>query len=191
MSGEIRAFIAIRLPQSILSPINEVQEDLKRYGFPVRWVQPQNMHLTLKFFGNVKESETEGIGFAMKECAGRSPAIRLFAKGIGVFPSLAGPRVIWAGLSGSVPLLLSLRDDLEKRLEESGYGKEERPFKGHLTIGRFKDRVKTEKLTEALRKHKDFTTGLFEAGEIILFKSDLLPQGPAYTELFKVNLAAS
>ena len=186
MFGNIRAFIALRLPENILFSINKIQEDLKQYRLPVRWVQPENIHLTLKFFGNISESDTEIIGIAMGDCAGCCSPLTLSAKGIGVFPSVARPRVIWAGFSGRISLLLSFQDALEKRLEKSGFKKEERPFRGHLTIGRFKDRVDSEKLIEAIRKHKDFNTDVFNAGEIILFKSDLLPAGPVYTELLNV-----
>lgn len=188
MFGNIRAFIALRLPENILSSINKIQEDLKQYRLPVRWVRPENIHLTLKFFGNISESDTEIIGIAMSDCAGCCSPLTLSAKGIGVFPSVARPRVIWAGFSGQISLLLSFQDALEKRLEKSGFKKEERPFKGHLTIGRFKDRVNNERLIEAIRKHKDFNTDVFNAEEIILFKSDLLPAGPVYTELLKVPL---
>jgi len=184
----MRAFIALRIPENILSSINKIQEDLKQCRLPVRWVRPENIHLTLKFFGNINESDTEIIGIAMSDCAGCYSPLTLSAKGIGVFPSVARPRVIWAGLSSPASMLLSFQDALEKRLEESGFKKEERPFKGHLTIGRFKDRVSSERLIEALRKHKDFNTDIFDAFEIILFKSDLLPSGPVYTELLKVLL---
>jgi len=184
----MRAFIALRLPENILSSINKIQEDLKQYRLPVRWVRPENIHLTLKFFGNISESDTEIIGIAMGDCKGSCLPLILSAKGIGVFPSVARPRIIWAGLSGQIPLLLSFQDTLEKRLEKSGFKKEERPFKGHLTIGRLKDRVNNARLIEAIRKHKDFNTDLFDAGEIILFKSDLLPEGPVYTELLNVPL---
>ena len=182
----MRAFIALRIPENILSSINKIQEDLKQYMLPVRWVRPENIHLTLKFFGNISESDAEIIGIAMGDCADGCSPLTLSAKGIGVFPSVARPRVIWAGFSGQISLLLSFQDALEKRLEESGFKKEERPFKGHLTIGRFKDRVNSERLIEAIRKHKDFNTDLFIAGEIILFKSDRLPAGPVYTGLLSV-----
>jgi len=184
----MRAFIALRLPENILSSINKIQEDLKLFRFPVRWVRPENIHITLKFIGSISESEAEIIGAEMDYCAGGCSPVTLSAKGIGVFPSVARPRVIWAGLSGQISLLLSFQDTLEKRLEKSGFKKEERPFKGHLTIGRLKDRVNNERLIEAIRKHKDFNTDLFDAGEIILFKSDLLPEGPVYTELLNVPL---
>ncbi|MDQ1330331.1 MAG: 2,3-cyclic 3-phosphodiesterase [Thermodesulfobacteriota bacterium] len=187
----MRAFIALRLPENILSSINKIQEDLKRYRLPVRWVRPGHIHLTLKFFGDISESDIKNIKIAIDACAGNCPPVTLSAKGIGVFQSVSRPRVIWVGLSGQVPMLSTLQDALEKMLEKSGFKKEERPFKGHLTIGRFKERVNSEKLIEAMRTHKDFNTDIFEAGEIILFKSDLLPAGPVYTELLKVPLTAS
>jgi 2'-5' RNA ligase len=187
----MRAFIALRLPENILSSINKIQEDLKRYRLPVRWVRPGHIHLTLKFFGDISESDIKNIEIAIDACAGNCPSVTLSAKGIGVFPSVSRPRVIWAGLSGQVSTLSTLQEALEKMLEKSGFKKEERPFKGHLTIGRFKERVNSEKLIEAMRTHKDFNSDVFEAGEIILFKSDLLPAGPVYTELLKVPFTAS
>jgi 2'-5' RNA ligase len=187
----MRAFIALLLPEKILSSINKIQEDLKQYRFPVRWVRPGHIHLTLKFFGDISESDIKSIGIAMDACAGICRPVALSTKGIGVFPSLARPRVLWAGLSGQVSALAGIQDALEKNLEKYGFIKEERPFKGHLTIGRFKDKVNRERLIEAMRKHKDFNTDVFVVAEIILFKSDLLPAGPVYTELFKVALTDS
>jgi len=187
----MRAFIAVRIPENILSSIRNVQEDLKKCRFPARWVRPENIHLTLKFFGNIDETDMESVVAAMKEYAGGALPMKLSAKGIGVFPSISRPRVIWVGLSGQASALLSFQAGLEKTLEKSGFKKEERSFKGHLTIGRFKDKVSGEKLIEAIGKHKDFIAGDFEAGEMILYKSDLLPGGPVYTELFKAALTAS
>lgn len=188
MSDTIRAFIALKLPDNILSFINKIQKNLKQYGFPVRWVKPENIHLTLKFFGNIDKSDLSDIKAALNECSGCYSALNLFAKGIDVFPSIMRPRIMWVGVLGDTSLLLSLQNTLDKRLEESGFKKDEKPFKGHLTMGRFKDKVNNEKLIEILRKYQNVDPEAFTAKEIVLFKSDLKPQGPVYTELFKMLL---
>lgn len=188
MSDTIRAFIAFELPENILSFIKNIQKDIKQFGFPVRWVKPDNVHLTLHFFGNIDKSDVEHIKVAVGDCVKCFSHINLCVKGIGVFPSITRPRVIWAGISGEIPLLLSLHNTLEQRLGEFGFKKEERPFQAHLTMGRFKDKVNNGKLIEAIRKYQNFDPEVFTAKEIILFKSDLKPQGAVYTELLNVPL---
>lgn len=182
-SHKIRAFVALKLPENIISSIKKIQEDLKLYRFPVRWVRPEKMHLTIKFFGEIAESDIKNIGAAMNNCAGSYAPLSLSAKGVGVFPGIAHPRVIWAGISGEASLLFDLRNALENRFEEIGFKKEDRPFKGHLTLGRFRERVDSGKLIEALRKFQSFESEIFVAEKIYLYKSDLSPEGPVYTEL--------
>ncbi len=182
-SHKIRAFVALKLPENIISSIKKIQEDLKLYRFPVRWVRPEKMHLTIKFFGEIAESDIKNIGAAMNNCAGSYAPLSLSAKGVGVFPGIAHPRVIWAGISGEASLLFDLRNALENRFEEIGFKKEGRPFKGHLTLGRFRERVDSGKLIEALRKFQSFESEIFVAEKIYLYKSDLEPEGPVYTEL--------
>lgn len=183
MSDNIRAFVALKLPESIISSIKRIQEELKLYRFPVRWVRPEKIHLTIKFFGGIAESDLKNIGAAMNNCAGSYAPLSLSAKGVGVFPSITRPRIIWTGISGEASLLFAIRNDLENRFEETGFKKEDRPFKGHLTLGRFRERTDSGKLIEALRKFQGFESEIFVAGKLYLYKSDLEPEGPVYTEL--------
>ncbi|RPJ17189.1 MAG: RNA 2',3'-cyclic phosphodiesterase [Desulfobacteraceae bacterium] len=188
MSDKIRAFVALKLPANTISAIKRVQEDFKRHRFPVRWVRPENVHLTIKFFGDIPKNDVTKIDAAMKSCAGDYAPLSLSAKGAGIFPGIARPRIIWAGISGETFHLLDLRNSLEKRFEEIGFKKEERPFKGHLTIGRFREKADTGKLLEALKKVRNFESEMFVAWNLYLYKSDLKPEGPVYTELLKVPL---
>jgi RNA 2',3'-cyclic 3'-phosphodiesterase len=188
MSRRIRAFIALKLPGKVIASIKTVQEDVKRYRFPVRWVRPENIHLTIKFFGDITESDVAAIDAVMKSCAGGYAPFSLSAKGAGIFPGISRPRIIWAGISGDTARLLDLRNSLEKRFDETGFKKEERPFKGHLTIGRFSGKIESGKLFEALKKVQDFESEIFVAGKIYLYGSDLKPEGPVYTELLEVPL---
>jgi 2'-5' RNA ligase len=188
MPDRIRAFVALKLPENIISSIKRVQEDVKRYRLPVRWVRPENIHLTIKFFGDISESDIGKIGSVLKDCAESYAPFSLSAKGAGIFPGIARPRIIWAGISGDTTRLLDLRNLLEKRFDETGFKKEERPFKGHLTIGRFRGKTDSGKLLEALKKVCDFESEIFVSGKLYLFKSDLKPEGPVYTELLEIPL---
>ena len=96
MTDTFRAFIAIDLPESVKSFLSEAQEALKLHRFRVKWVRPQNIHLTLKFLGNTATADTDKIVAAMTQAAKNCPVMSLAAKGIGVFPNAKRPRVIWA-----------------------------------------------------------------------------------------------
>jgi len=118
----IRAFIAFELPARITSQIRDVQEDIKANKFKIKWVQPHNIHLTLKFLGNIPASDTEKIRDAITEAVRGVEPILISAKGIGVFPDLKQPRVLWVGIAGRKSLLIGLYQALEENLEPIGLG---------------------------------------------------------------------
>jgi len=136
MSKTIRTFIAIEIPGTIISKIRELQDGIRAYGFKIRWVRTENIHLTLKFLGDVEEIKINEIANAVAETVkGHSP-ITLQAKGIGVFPGIKRPRVLWVGLAGQLEALVRLQQTLDENLMALGFSREERTFKGHLTMGR-------------------------------------------------------
>lgn len=180
---KIRAFIAIELPESILQTIQEAQDTLKGYGFGIRWVRRQGMHLTLKFLGNIRRGDLEQLRGAIEQASLEFLPFSLKGKGIGVFPDIRRPRVVWVGVLGDVEALCAFQRRLESQLKVLGFPKERRPFKGHLTLGRVKDRVDRTKLGEALEELKGFQTEPFTAGSVVLFESDLRPSGAIYSKL--------
>ena len=183
MSKTIRSFIAIDLPKTIIASIREIQEGIGAYGFNIRWVRPENIHLTLKFLGDIKEDDSEKITKAVFDSVKAYAPISLFAKGIGVFPGIKRPRVIWVGVSGDLEPLVGLQKKLEEALADLGFEQEKRPFKGHLTLGRIKGRIDPKKFGDALRAYIGFESKTFSADKIILYKSELKPTGAVYTEL--------
>ena len=187
MSETIRSFIAVALPDDVLSALSRVQEQLKSYGFRAKWVRPANIHITLKFLGDIDAGAIDAITSAMVSAAGGCAPISLAAKGIGVFPNIKRPRVLWAGLSGEVNLLVDLQRKLDDWLSDIGFAKERRSFKGHLTLGRFKARVNAKEIMRALTEFEDFGTQSFMVRELILFKSDLKPSGAVYSELEQIS----
>jgi 2'-5' RNA ligase len=187
MSETFRAFIAMDLPESVHSFLGEAQEALKLYGFRVKWVRPQNIHLTLKFLGNTATADTDKIVEAMTLAARNCPTVALAAKGVGVFPDVRRPRVIWAGLNGQLEILANLQQTLDDHLADLGFPKETRAFKSHLTLGRVKGKIASARMKAAIDKLKEFESESFEINRVILFKSELRPSGAVYTKVHRVT----
>ena len=183
MPETFRAFIAIDLPVSVRSSLSEAQELLKLQSFRVKWVRPPNIHLTLKFLGSIDVADVEKVAGAMALVTKNSTAVSLAAKGIGVFPNIRRPRVIWIGLSGQLEMLQDIQQSLDGHLAALGFPKETRGFKAHLTLGRVKGKINSDRLKAAMSDLEGFESGLFDVNRIILFKSELRQSGAVYTQV--------
>lgn len=188
MSKSLRTFIAVKLPDTVLTAIGGVRERLAACGLNVRWVAVGNIHLTLKFLGEVDEDEVNRIAAVLTEAVHGFAPLRIAAAGVGVFPNVKRARVIWVGISGQLQELAALQRSIEDRLATIGYPYEKRPFSGHLTLGRVKGLIPATELAAAVGAFRDFASETFEVDRLILFKSDLRPTGAAYTELRQVIL---
>jgi 2'-5' RNA ligase len=184
----IRSFLAIELPKPILRKIEEVQGDLRSTRADVRWVNPEKIHLTLKFFKNIEESRIEPIFKSIEEPIRSTLPFSLEVRGVGAFPHLRNPRVIWMGLVDGREVLVSFQKQIETQLEKIGFQPEDRPFHPHLTLGRMKSSRGKEELVGRMERHKEEEFGDFQVERVILFKSDLKPSGPIYTLLKEIKL---
>lgn len=184
----IRSFLAIELSRTILKKIEEVQGDLKSSRADVRWVSPEKIHLTLKFFGNIEESRIEPIVKSIEEPTRTTSPFILTARGVGAFPHLKNPRVIWMALLDEKEVLISFQKRLEKELEKIGFEPEARPFQAHLTLGRVKSSRGRDELIGRMERHMEEEFGAFQVERVVLFKSDLRPSGPIYTPLRELKL---
>ncbi|MCJ7615953.1 MAG: RNA 2',3'-cyclic phosphodiesterase [Desulfobacterales bacterium] len=189
MPDTIRTFIAFKLPENIILSIRKIQEDIKSYAFKVRWVNPEKIHLTLKFLGNINDTDIEKVSESIINTVNCHAPISLAVKGAGVFPGIKSPRVIWVGITGEIEKLTSIQKDIEENLEKLGFPREKRPFKGHLTLGRIKGKIDPKKLLDAMKKFERFESELFIADKVFLFKSDLNSTGSVYTELMGKRLS--
>ncbi len=186
----VRAFIAIGLPEGVASKLKDVQSELVSYGLKIRWTRPENIHLTLKFLGDVAGSRVQAISEAIQESVKGIGPMTLSVKGIGVFPGVSRPRVLWAGISGQVDALRWLQENLEKNLASLGFAAETRGFTGHLTLGRVKEgRHDPKRFVKALEDFNEMASEPFIADSINLYRSRLLPSGPVYTRLFTAGLS--
>ncbi len=186
----IRSFLAIEIPRVIQKRIEEVQEDLKSSRADVRWVSPEKIHLTLKFFGNIEESRVDPIVKSIGGPVQTTSSFFLKVRGVGAFPHLKNPRVIWMGLIDEKEILTHFQKQLEGELEKIGFESEERAFHPHLTLGRTKSGKGREELISRMEKHKEEEFGDFQIERIVLFKSDLRPTGPIYTSLRELRLGS-
>ncbi len=181
--AKLRSFLAAELPRPILSQIGEIQQRLRRSRADVHWVKVEQIHLTVKFLGNIEEERAAGISSIMEEVATKRCAFTLSVKGLGAFPSIRNPRVIWLGLHGWEETLAPLQKEIEEKLAVMGFEPEGRPYQPHLTLGRVKSLKEKAELVDCMERDKDVDLGSFLVDRIILFKSDLRPTGPIYTPL--------
>jgi RNA 2',3'-cyclic 3'-phosphodiesterase len=184
----IRAFLALDLPDSLRPSLALVIEELKRSRADVRWVPVGNIHLTLKFFGNVPDEEIGALALAARQAAAEAAPFQLQVTGAGAFPSPQAPRVVWLGLGGDVLPLTHLFHRLEKAFATLGYLPEGRAFNPHLTLGRVKSPANREKLARLLTTLPPLNWPPFTVKELILFQSILSPQGSKYTPLKVIPL---
>jgi 2'-5' RNA ligase len=184
----IRAFIAVEIAAPTIASISAAIEQLKPRIEGVRWIAPSNFHLTVKFLGDIDESKVNPVGEALTSALRPFPPCTINAKGLGVFPSIKRPRVLWVGLVGSELITLATQVDLA--LVRLGFSREERGFTPHLTIGRWRQGAKTDStLGTALDRWQDFDFGPSAIDEVILFQSMLKPKGAIYSRIKVVSLA--
>lgn len=177
----LRLFIAVPLSPFLVERISQIQASWKKEAEGLRWVKPENVHITLKFLGNVPKGEVEGIGQVLKEVTKGKEAFPLRIGGTGAFPAKANARVVWIGVEDERGALKEIFEELEQRLQKLGFPREERPFKPHLTLGRVKGRK--GKRFSFLDRDADLEVGILQVKEVVLFKSDLRPTGAEYTPL--------
>jgi 2'-5' RNA ligase len=184
---DLRCFIALELPKELKSDISSLTENLRDSGADVRWVPSENLHLTLKFLGNVPEEGLPGIRERVEEAAARSRSFKALLSGVGVFPGARRPRVVWIGLEDADELP-ALQGRIDENLRALGFQPEGRPFSPHLTIGRVRSQKGTVRLMKGLEALKDTVFGEFTAGSVSVMKSRLGPSGAKYTRLYGIPL---
>lgn len=187
----MRTFIAIDLPQAVKDNISRMQSRLKRSGADVSWVSPANMHLTLKFLGDIDETAAKAVSGAIRDIAAGTGDFSMQLGSIGAFPGPQSPRIIWIGLTKGHEQAKAIAAQIESRIEQYGIGRDTRPFASHITIGRVRSKKNICQLIDgigAADTNRDAATEEFKAGKITFFKSTLTPQGPVYEKLQETSL---
>ncbi|HQP98826.1 MAG TPA: RNA 2',3'-cyclic phosphodiesterase [bacterium] len=177
----MRCFIAILLSDSVRNQIAELQEDLRRSGLKLKWVAPENIHLTLQFLGEITEEQAGKVVAILEQAAAQTHAFELAAEGIGQFPPKGTPRVVWVGLNGETEPLMDLDHRIREALKREQIPFDDKPFHPHLTIARVEQGFRGPLRTS--EKARQFHAGTIAADAVNLMKSDLRPSGPVYTSL--------
>lgn len=188
---QIRSFIAIELPDELRLKLGQLEAQLKSSQQPwVKWVNPDSIHLTLKFLGNIASDRTGEITKAMEEAAQGIPPFHLEVKDLGVFPNLKRVQVAWVGISGEVDKLGEFQQRLESNLACLGFAPESRPFTPHLTLARLRNQASLDERQGfgQLIAGSRFEAGAIEVDAINLMRSQLTREGAIYSRISSVRL---
>lgn len=179
----IRTFVAICLDEEIRGRVSAVQDCVKKLTSEVKWVQPANFHVTLKFLGDVTPKKLSVVQSALDKAAEGYAAFDLSVAGVGVFPTPRRPRVIWVGIENGREQLEDIAEGVEQALVRTGFEKERKPFRSHITIGRVKESKPVDGLVEGLQELDAQGLGLQSVDSLVLMESVLRSGGPIYTPL--------
>ena len=188
----IRTFIAVELSGTVIARAQEAIKLLRTSGAEVGWVDRGQMHLTLKFLGNVPETETPDVCRVVAEAAAGVEPFEIVFRGLGAFPRASEPRTIWLGIDQGQAELAELHAAIEGALQkEMGFGKENRKFHPHLTLGRLRkesDPARAE-LSRLIQENESFDGDLTVVEEVVTFASTLGRQGPTHEAMGHASLA--
>jgi len=183
MKNTLRAFIAIELNHALRLELVRAQNELRKSDADIKWVEPDNIHLTLKFLGDTPVEKVAAVKATLEKTAVAFPVFMIELAGLGAFPNASHPKVIWAGLKEKPETLASLVADLENALAGLGCPKETRPFSAHITLGRVRSFRRKERLNEALRTVNLSDGSSQKVEKLKLFQSQLTSEGPMYSVL--------
>ena len=188
----LRTFIAVEIPLQVQKKIQQETEPLRKAigSSLVRWVPAQNVHLTLKFLGDVSPASVDILTQMLRTEVDASPAFDMQISGLGSFPSLRRPRVLYIGIQAPAEFEALYRG-IESACARLGYESENRSFSPHLTLGRVKQDVSAadqQRIRHALEETKIDSLGTARVNSVHLYKSDLKPTGSVYTQIFSAPL---
>jgi 2'-5' RNA ligase len=183
----MRSFIAIDIPGAIRASFDGIARKLGADSRGIRWVHAENIHLTLKFLGDVRDDVVPALKERIMLIGKHHLPFTVDIRGTGAFPNFRSPNVLWVGIVTSEKLEALFRE-IDISLSEIGFKKEDRGFSPHLTIGRVRDKRDIDPVVKELATYKDTFFGTIEVREILLMKSVLKPSGAEYSEVAVIKL---
>ncbi len=185
----LRTFVAVLLSPELKSRINVVQQDLRQIHCDVKWTAEENLHITLKFLGEVKENRMGEVCSAVENAAvGKFDPFDLCIGGVGAFPNTKKPQIIWIGAKSGSETLAKLAASIEDELCRLGFERERKRFSAHITIGRARSSKGFEDLSRAIQKAGELDFGIQRVESAAIMTSDLRPTGPIYTAVKEIKL---
>ncbi len=185
-----RTFIAVAISKEMRQYAKQAIGILRPLASNIKWVAPENLHWTLQFLGEVDDNQLHEVCQSVGAAAAEQELFSLSAHGVGAFPSIDQPRVLWLGAEEGNEQLIQLQDRIEATLADLGFRPERRTFTPHLTIGRLgSGRVDGNELAERLTKMTNFEGGITTVNEVTIFSSELGRDGPTYHVVSRAPLA--
>jgi 2'-5' RNA ligase len=189
--ARLRTFIAVDIDKTLRDRVIALQERLAATGMEVKWVEPENLHFTLLFLGEVHDRDLIDVCRATAQACSRLPAFSCDIEGVGCFPNERRPSVVWVGVGTGADEFRHLHDALEEPLLELGcYRREVRKSTAHITLGRVKHEGANEELVKSLQKLKKWQGGQMQAKEVLVMSSQLTSKGPVYAVMSRARLAS-
>ena len=186
----MRAFIAVEIDDLTKQKISDLISNLKKSKTDVKWITEDQMHLTLKFLGNIDKDKVRDIANTLSNISNNFKSFTISLSNIGAFPNLNRPRVIWLGIDKGAGYLKNLNEKIENELEKLGFEKEDREFNPHLTLGRVKTSKDLSELKKLLNETRFSLKNDININELILFQSTLTPRGATYSKLSTILMPA-
>jgi 2'-5' RNA ligase len=187
VTASLRAFLAIEVAPEIHAALVDLKRELARFDTAVRWVRDEGLHATLKFLGSVRPETLAALRASLAEALGDFPPLTVRVAGLGAFPNLHRPRVVWVGLIG--PDLPALARQIETAAAAFGFPAESRPFHPHITLGRVGGPHGWPRLLAALQEHWTDDIGVCDITDLVAYRSNLQRGGAVYTKLWTIPLA--
>lgn len=182
---KFRAFVAVEMDEFL--KLKSFSSALRETSAPLKMVDLSNIHVTLKFLGDIEEDVITEIEKVMINSVSGIDKFTIELKGTGAFPNLNRISVIWVGMVGAEPLI-DIANNIDSGLEKLGFGREKRPFRPHVTVARVKGGRHKDRLISTIQEHEDIVFGEMDVDKIILKKSVLTPKGPIYSDMATVTL---
>lgn len=183
----MRVFVAVPLPDECRTMLEQQQRRLQLHKADVRWVSPRSIHLTLKFLGEADQDALSPLIDALETASETAHAFQVQVRGLGCFPNLRNPRIVWSGIEGDAHSLAQLQRKVDAACSRMGFEPEERDFRPHLTLGRVKGKRNLQPLLDCIKIGSELECS-FTVDHYNLYKSTLKPQGAEYSVLKTVTL---
>lgn len=181
----MRVFVAIEISDEMREQLENFKKNFSKFSETtkkIKWIKPDNFHLTLKFFGEIEEERLPLLKTSLSKSITNQNPFMLDVKGVGCFPDLRRPRVLWAGIQQGSDTLKTLAEAVEKSSVSAGFPPSDKPFSAHLTIARFQ-MPPEQAFLEKIKQYESFSFGRIAVNKMNLIQSKLSPAGPHYTVL--------
>lgn len=188
--GKLRTFIAIDLPAEVVNGSQQLVRKLAKVAPGVKWVEPENLHLTLKFLGEVRENETYAVCQAISRAVESIDSFDIQLCGAGAFPKLERPRTLWVGVDDGADQLVALYTAIDDAMADMGFARDPKRFLPHLTLGRVKQPGPwLEEVSRMVTENAELEIGMASVEEVVLYSSELSSNGPIYSPIGRSRLS--